>query len=240
MTFAGEFKDAFSELEPAERARLGRLGAVLFMAGSLTAIPAGLLLEPPPRLIDHVVSFVGFSLGFALIWLHWQRVSPAWLHFFPLAGTLIVIAGVAIFSVVFSFFLVLAAMFVAISVRDPRVFSAYMAFFTFALLLPLTYQTDDLSETAVPIVATLPVLLAVGLVSRYMHEVVERQKDRYRAFASQAIELGERIRGGPEPGGDDSPEALERRLKVLTEASSHERRNWSTRVPTGAPEDDVP
>ena len=140
MTFAREFKDAFSDLEPIERRRLGRLGAVLFMAGSLTAIPTGLLLEPPPKLIDHVVSAIGFSLGLALIWLPWERVSPAWLHFFPLAGTIIVIAGVAVFSVVFSFFLVLAAMFVAISVRNPRVFSAYMAFFAFALLLPLTYK----------------------------------------------------------------------------------------------------
>jgi hypothetical protein len=150
-------------------------------------------------------------------------------HRTTVVGTLIVVAGVAVFSVVFSFFLVLGGMFVAISVRKPSVFSAYMAYFVLALLIPFAYTNRDLSDEAIIILATLPVLFIVAFVSRYMHDVVERQKEQYRAFATQAIALGERIKGNGDRAGEDSPAALERRLKNLTLASSRDRRDWSTR-----------
>ncbi|MDX6586666.1 MAG: hypothetical protein QOI31_1139 [Solirubrobacterales bacterium] len=236
MKLLEEANDAFAGIEPEERVRLARLGSLLFMVGSLTAIPAGLLLEPQPQLYEHVVSAAGFLLGLIAFFLPWERMEPGWLHFFPVVGALVVVAGVAVFSVVFSFFLVLAGMFVAISVRKPIVFSAYMAYFVLALLIPFAYTNRDLSDQAIIILATLPVLFIVAYVSRYMHEVVEQQKEQYRVFASQAIALGERIKGnGDRIKGngdrtlDDSPAALERRLKNLTLASSRDRRDWSTR-----------
>ena len=227
MNFLREARDAFSGVDPEERVRLAHLGAVLFMAGSLTAIPAGLLLEPPPKLHEHVISAIGFASGVVLWRLDWARVPSAWLHVFPILGSVIVLAGVTVFSVVFSFFLVLGGMFIAVSVRSPRIFSAYIAFFVFALFLPLTYADGDLSQQAVLILATLPVLLAVALVSRYMHEVVERQRDQYRQFAAEAIALGERIRGSAERAGAVSAAELEERLKDLRRASSKDRRDRS-------------
>ena len=229
MKLIEEAKHAFAGVEPEDRERLARLGSLLFMVGSLTAIPAGLLLEPQPVLHEHVVSVVGFLLGLVALFLPWERMSSGWLHFFPAVGTLVVIAGVTVFSVVFSFFLVLAGMFVAISVRNSNVFSAYMAYFVFALLLPFAYTNRDISHQAIIILATLPVLFIVAYVSRYMHEIVEQQKEQYRLFASQAIALGERIKGESDRTLGDSPAALERRLKNLTLASSRDRRDWSTR-----------
>jgi len=233
MTFVREAKEAFADIEPEERARLARLGSVLFMAGSLTAIPAGLLLEPAPEFHEHVISVVGFLSGVVLYSLDWKRMPSWWLHIFPVAGSLIVLAGTTVFSIVFSFFLVLGGMFVAVSVRSSRVFSAYIAFFIFVLLLPLTYA-DDFSDDAVVVLATLPVFVAVSFVSRYMHEAVESQKEQYRFFASEAIALGERIRGSAERPDDDSAAELEERLKDLKLASSKDRRDWSSR-PTGWP-----
>lgn len=90
------------------------------------------------------------------------------------------------------------------------------------------------------IVATIPGSLAVAFVSRYMHEVVERQKEQYRVFASEAIALGERIRGSGDRAGDESPKGLERRLRDLSEAKSRDHRDWSTRQGSGAHQRDVP
>ncbi len=233
MESVRQAKEAFVDIEPEERARLARLGSVLFMAGSLTAIPAGLLLEPPPKFHEHGISAVGFMLGVVLYSLDWRRLPSWWLHVFPVAGTLIVLAGVTVFSIVFSFFIVLAGMFVAVSVRSSSVFYAYLAYFVLILFLPLTYS-DDFSADATVVLATLPVLAAVSLVSRYMHEIVESQKEQYRVFASEAIALGERIRGADERPGDDSRAELEERLKDLRLASSKDRRDWSKR-PSGSP-----
>ncbi len=228
MTLLEEARDAFADNEPEDRLRLARLGAALFMAGSLTALPAGLFLEPPPKPYEHLISATGFLLGFILWRLPWTRMHSAWLHVFPIVGTLIVIAGVAVFSVVFSFFLVLAGMFVAISVRQPTVFSAYIAFLVFALFLPFTYMSGGSTPQAITLLATLPVLLGVALVSRYMHEVVVRQRDEYQEFAAQAIALGERIRGSARPVDDASRASLERRLRDLTQASSTDTHDWSS------------
>ena len=240
MKLIRQARDTFADIPPEERERLARLGAVLFMAGSLTAIPAGLLLEPPPKAYEHLIAAVGFVSGVVLYRLDWTRLPSSWLHVFPVLGTLLVIASMTVFSAVFSFFVVLGGMFVAISVRDASVFSAYIAFFLFALVLPLTYSDGDRSEEAVLIVATIPVLLAVAFVSRYMHEVVESQKEQYRVFASEAIALAERIRGSGDLAADESPKGLERRLRDLSEASSRDRRDWSTRQGSGAHQRDVP
>lgn len=129
MKLVRQARVAFADIPPEERERLARLGAVLFMTGSLTAIPAGLLLEPPPKAYEHLISAFGFVSGAVLYRLDWKRLPSSWLHVFPVLGTLVVIAGMTVFSVVFSFFIVLGGMFVAISVGDASVFSAYMAFF---------------------------------------------------------------------------------------------------------------
>jgi hypothetical protein len=175
--------------------------------------------------------------GVVLYNLDWQRLPSYWLHVFPVAGTLIVLAGVTVFSVVFSFFIVLAGMFVAVSVRSQSVFFAYLAFIVFILVLPLTYS-DAFEDDAVVVLATLPVLVAVSLVSRYMHEVVESQKEQYRVFASEAIALGERIRGSAERPDDDTAAELEERLKDLKLASSKDRRDWSRRPKVRPPSSD--
>lgn len=232
MKLVREAREAFADIDPGERARLARLGSVLFMAGSLMAIPAALLLEPPPKLYEHAISACGFFSGVVLYRLDWERLPSHWLHVFPVAGTLIVLAGVTVFSVVFSFFIVLAGMFIAVSVRSPGVFAAYIAFFVFILVLPLTYASGDLTQEAVVVLATVPVLLAVSIVSRYMHEVVARQKEQYRMFASEAIALGERIRGSAERVDDDSAAELEERMKDLRRASSKDRRDWRSRPTT--------
>ena len=229
MRFRRDSKGAFAYIEPDERKRLAGLGSAMLMVGSLTAVPTAIVAVSSYAPTSYAVAAVGFLLGLVLTFLPWGSIAPGWLHVFPIAGTLVVVAGVAVFSAVFSFFMVLAGMFVAISVREPRVFSAYLAFFTLALLLPLTYAGQDLSAEAIPIFATLPVLFTVTLISRYMHEIVESRKEQYLTFATQAIVLAERIRGETNGSTDDSPESLERRLASLTLASSHERRNLLTR-----------
>lgn len=215
---------AFGDLSPAERRRLANVGALLFVVGSATSIPAGLLLDPPPRLYEHVVGLIGITLGLMYLRLPWERMSDNWLHVIPIVGVAEVIAGVAIFSEDYSFFLVLGAMYVAFTVRDNRVLAGYAAYFIAALVAPLTYWDGDRSDLAHTLLVTLPVLIIGAFAVRYFRDTLEKRERQYRVFANEAIALAERIRGGhpTEPGF--THEDFERRLGELSESSPVERR----------------
>lgn len=208
---------AFGDLAPAERRRLARFGALLFIVGSATSVPAGLLLDPAPAFREHIVSVIGITLGVLFIFLPWERMSDNWLHAIPLIGGIEVIAGVAIFSNDYAFFYVLGAIYVAYVVRDSRVLIGYLAFYVLALLSPLLYPEESVREQAHHILVTLPVLVMAAVIVRYLRDTLEARESEYRVFASEAISLAERIRGGHPSEVGLTQEDLRKRLGELSE-----------------------
>jgi len=56
-------QEAADELSPQERRRLGRLGGVLMIIGSLAVVPAAAFLDDPPDAIEHLVALAGVLAG---------------------------------------------------------------------------------------------------------------------------------------------------------------------------------
>lgn len=202
-------------MEPAERRRLGRVGGALLVIGSLAALPAGLVLEPAPKAVEHLISLAGMIVG-AAIWLApWERASARALYLIPLLGTIEVMVGTAVFSDDFAFYQVLIGVYTAYVVRGRTHFLAFMAFFTLATLAPLLYVDQNVSDQWHHILVTLPVLLISAGVVRYLRLILESRERQFRRFALEAVTLAERIRGGPPHAEEATPEDVEKRLAEL-------------------------
>jgi hypothetical protein len=205
---------AFGELEGEERRRLARLGGLLFLVGSVTALPAGLLLEPVPALHEHLVLIAGAIAGAVILSMPWERFSSIWLHVLMIVGTIEVAVGVAVFSLDYGFFYVLVAMYAAYLVRDRTILGAYMAFFTAALLAPSVYEDANRDHAHLTLIV-LPVMLITAFVVRYLRDTLERREAVYRGMALEAVALAERIRGTENSSVDGGADGIASRLEHL-------------------------
>jgi hypothetical protein len=204
---------AFGDISGRELARLGRFAGVLMIVGALVSIPAGLVLDPAPEAAEHLIG-VGLALvGVIALLAPWERMSPNWIHVGLIVVTAEIAAGVAVISDDYAFFFVLVSMYAAYVIRDRTVLVAYMLFFTLAIVAPIIYANDDLSNEAHHILVTLPVFLIAAAIVRYLRDTLEVRERQYRGFAVEAVSLAERIRGGHPADGDD--EDLEARLGRL-------------------------
>lgn len=202
-------------MDAVERGQLGRLGGALLVIGSIAAIPAGLVLEPPPDLEKHLTSLTGVLVGLAFYFAPWERLADRWLYAIPVVGTAEVLVGVGLFSDDFAFFQVLIAIFTAYAVKDRADFIGFMAFFTATVFLPFVYLNEDSKEIAHHVLVTLPVLLISAGAVRTLKEAMEVREKQYRRFALEAVGLAERIRGGGPADEPVDPAEFERRLSEL-------------------------
>ena len=90
-----------------------------------------------------------------------------------------------------------------------------MAFFTTAVIASLFYVDESFEELAHHILVTLPVMLVSAAVVRYLRNALAERELQYRRFAVEAVTLAERIRGGPPPSHEATPENVEERLADL-------------------------
>ena len=204
---------AFGDLDPAEIRRLGRFAGILMIVGAIVSVPAGLALEPAPKVYEHLIGLGSALFGLLALLAPWERLSSNWLHLAIIAGTLETAAGVAVFSDDYAFFYVLVAMYAAYVIRDRTTLLAYMAFFTLALVAPLVYTQGDLSEQAHHILVTLPVFVIAAAIVLYLRDTLEQREREYRGFAFEAVTLAERIRG--HANGESQDGDLEVRLSRL-------------------------
>jgi hypothetical protein len=184
------------------------------VVGALAAFPAGLVLEPAPDAVDHLVGLSVLVTGLAAFFAPWERLSPGWLHVLLVLAVLEIAVGTAVFSDDFAFYYVVVGMYAAYVIRDPAIFAAYILFFLLALAAPFAYADEDLKEQVHHILVTAPVFIIAVVIVRYLRDTLERRQHDYRRFASEAVSLAERIRGRPDGGPDGD---LEERLGRLVE-----------------------
>ena len=79
----GEANPTVDEMAPSERKRLGRLGGMLLIIGSVAAAPAAAFLEPEPDPIEYLISVAGIALGALLMAIPWERLSERALYSVP-------------------------------------------------------------------------------------------------------------------------------------------------------------
>ncbi len=203
------------EMTPTERKRLGRLGGLLAVFGSLAAMPASAFLDPAPAPSEYLIALAGMAVGAALTLVPWDRLPERSLYAIPILATAYVALGVSLYSDDFAFYQVLIAVYTAYVVRDRAEFLVLMAFFTAAALAPLAYADESFDELAHHILVTLPVMLISAAVVRYLRDALAKRELQYRRFAVEAVTLAERIRGGPAPAQKATAEDVEARLAEL-------------------------
>ena len=211
----GELTATIDEMEPSERKRLGRLGGLLFIVGSIAAAPAASFLEPAPDAAEYLLAFAGVVMGALIMIAPWERLPERLLYGISILATGWVVLGVSLYSDDFAFYQVLIAVYTAYVVRDRTDFLWLMAFFTAATLAPLAYTDESFDELAHHILVTLPVMIVSAAVVRYLRNELATREFQYRRFAVEAVTLAERIRGGPTPQLEPTAENVEERLAEL-------------------------
>lgn len=202
-------------MAPPERRRLGRLGGLLMIIGCAAAAPAAAVLEPEPDAVEYLIPISGVVIGVLLMFIPWERLPERALYSVSIVATGFVMVGTGFYSDDFAFYQVLIAVFTAYAVRDRNDFLWLMALFTASVVAPVFYSDESFNEQAHHILVTLPVMIISAAVVRYLRDALARRELQYRRFAVEAVNLAERIRGGPPPTQEITMENVEERLAEL-------------------------
>jgi hypothetical protein len=199
------------------RQRYGRLGALLFVAGSLTTLPAAFLIEPVPGADIAFVTTMGLASGIACWFLPWERM-PGWsLDVVTTVGTLEVLVACHAVDETYRILYVLVVVFAALALPTRERVLVQVAIVMLALAEPIAHDTGSREHARMALLFT-PVLVIVAAAVRYLRETLETRDLASRQFAREAIELAIRLRRGT-PGGEHQRSAeladLERAIERL-------------------------
>ncbi len=184
-----------------DRRRYGRLAGYLFAFGSLSTLPASLLLEPRPPGEVYLMTIVAVLSGLACLRIPWERVPPRWMAWIPAIGTLEIAIVCGLVDPAYSLLYFVVIVYAALALPTRVELALQLAIAGLALVAPVIYDPDSGREHVRIALLELPVLVIVAGAVRYLKELLEVREAADREFASEAIELAQRIRG-PIPGED--------------------------------------
>jgi hypothetical protein len=203
--------------EGRQQRRYGRVAALLFGAGALGTLPAGLLLEPVPDAELLAGTAIGLASAGACWFIPWGRLSPWALDAVTLAGTLEVLLVCHLIDETYRVLYALPVVFAALALPTRRRVVVQVALVLLAVAEPITHAAGA-RESARILLLLAPVLVIVACAVRYLRETLESREISSRAFAREAIELAIRLRRGT-PGGEHQRSAeladLERAIERL-------------------------
>jgi hypothetical protein len=181
----------------------GRIAGILFIGGSLTAIPTSLTLEPMPPLGFYLLVVAGLISGLVCLALPWESLSWRWLHALPVLATLEIALAAWVADVVFSLYFIFVAVFIAAAFRDRPHVLAHMGLVVIALFFPVIYEVEARRAVLQQAMLMLPgLVLAAGMIA-YLRERLEERQLVYRRFAQEALAISRRLRttAAESPGG---------------------------------------
>jgi hypothetical protein len=201
-----------------QQRRYGRVGALLFGAASLSAVPSGLLLEPVPGFELIVALALGLASAAACWFIPWERLSTWSLDVVCVAGTLEVLLVCHLIDETYRVLYTLPVVFAALALPTRRRVVVQVAFVLLALTEPILHATGVQDSARIALLFA-PVLVIVACAVRYLRETLEARERSSRAFAREAIQLAIRLRRGT-PGGEHQRTAeladLERAIDRLS------------------------
>jgi diguanylate cyclase (GGDEF)-like protein len=181
----GQHSSAAAEAD--RRLLLGRIAGVLFLAGSLTSLPANQMLsDPRPAGWIHLINACGILVGLACLAIPWRRLRDAHLHALPFVASTLVSATLVAMKVhagVFVPFYMLAAVCTGYFFRDRLVIAFHLAvlvaMFGAASAVNAPHDADWLVRV---LVASPSILVAAGVVA-WLREGVERTQAELHELA---------------------------------------------------------
>jgi hypothetical protein len=189
-----------------ERERMrsyGWLVGFLFIAGSLTAIPALIIVDANSLMYPVIALGVVFGL---LCWrVPWERLPRESLHVTAFIGIVEVSVALALADGDAAFFFLYATVLSAYAFRRRWEVALQLAIVVVAVFLPLLY-VDDGSEVVQHAMFALPAILVVSGLVRYLTETLEDRERTFHRFAEETLTIAERMRDRPPPRGLLVPE----------------------------------
>jgi hypothetical protein len=183
------------DLEPDQRRRYGRLGAVLFAAGALGTLPAAFLLEPVPGAEILLVTALGGVSAIVCWFLPWTRL-PGWtFDALAVAGTLEILLVCHVVDETYRVLYFVVVVFAALALPTRQRVAAQFGVVVLALAEPITHETGGQEHARILLLYT-PALVTVTIAVRYLRETLEQRERSSRAFAREAIQLAIRLRRG--------------------------------------------
>ena len=165
----------------ADRLLIGRIAGLLFLAGAATSVPVNSLFTSPAVTGRSLwVTGIGLLSGFVCLALPWDRWGMRALHAVTVAACLevaLTMWGVAPYSEIYLWFLVLIVVFAGFAFESRRAVGAHLAIATAVSAYPALVTSADrrmgvLAETLVAV----PVLLITALVVVHLRERLEAQQ----------------------------------------------------------------
>jgi hypothetical protein len=204
------------DLEPEQRLRYGRLGAILFAAGALGTLPAALLLEPVPGAEILLVTALGLVSGIVCWCLPWARMPDWAFDALAAAGTLEVLLVSHVVDETYRVLYFVVVVFAALALPTRRHVAAQLALVFLALAEPITHESGGQEHARILLLFT-PVIVTVAIAVRYLRETLEQRERSSRAFAREAIQLAIRLRRGTRGRELERPADLSELERALEE-----------------------
>lgn len=193
--------DRAGEEERRERERMrsyGWLVGFLFIFGSLTALPAVILVDANPLMYPVIAAGVVFGGGCWFV--EWERLPRKVFHLTAFAGTVEVSLAIALADLDAAFFFLYATVLSAYVFRRRWELGLQLLVVVAALFVPVLYSSDD-ADIIQHAMFALPAIVIVSGVVRYLAETLETRERTYHRFAEETLTIAERMRGRPAPRG---------------------------------------
>jgi|SRR5690348_7284187 hypothetical protein len=205
------------------RLRYGRLAGVLFIAGGLAYLFAGLDVPDSNHLGVYIVTVACICSGVICAALPWERLPNASLHVLIVIAVFEVAAAVWASDPDIGAFFILVAVFAAYAVETRRQILAHLGLIALVSFAPLLYNAAAHTGTLHhEVLYLLIAALAAGMVT-YLSERAEAQEQALRSFTAEAIDVAGRLLGD----GDVPVESGSEDAEIATEPPAQSR--WGFR-----------
>jgi diguanylate cyclase (GGDEF)-like protein len=172
----------------ARRRSLGRVAGVMYIAGSLFALPADRLAHAPDLLSVVLLTAMGIVTGAVCLALPWERLSVRWLHAVAALGTLEITTSVVVDGArgtMLAGFYALVATVVAYGFRSRRAIALHTVLILTAMVVPPIALSSKPSATIPGVMVGAIVTAAIIVVVVYLREELEGAADQLRELAER-------------------------------------------------------
>lgn len=161
-----------------------RLAGLLFIAGTLSTIPGSFILDDFETWM-YGVTAVGILSGVACLLVPWWRISEAWLAIVPPIAVLEIAITVAMTDFVFTYLYFFVALYVSLVFPDPRRMAPFLALVVVALLAPLAYEDEPVSQGLLWAFAAGPAIVLTAVVVGRLTSGLEASREAYRRLSTE-------------------------------------------------------
>jgi diguanylate cyclase (GGDEF)-like protein len=162
-----------------------RLAALLFVAGSVSAVPGTFLLDQNFEPWIYAMTTIGVLSGLVCLLVPWQRVDETWLAFVVVLATVEIAVTVALTDLVFTYLYFLVALYIALVFPQPRRMVPLLGVVMLGLIAPLAYQDQPIRQGLLWALAVGPAVILIAVVVGRLTSGLQASREAYRRLSTE-------------------------------------------------------